>query len=97
MHGRVLAQATPPPPDKVDRLLELLADPDVKAGLPRKATSGDAAAGRAGGGESAMAPAGISSALDMIREHTSGRWRMRCHAAAQFARAWTILELEFEE
>ena len=70
--ANALAQATTPHPDKIDRLLELLSDPDVKAWL---AAQGDHAApappppAAAGDGSMGMAPAGISSALDMIRGH----------------------------
>ena len=63
------AQSPTPPPDKIDRLIELLSDPEVKAWLaaqdakqptPPPADAGDA---------SAMAPAELSSALDRIRVH----------------------------
>ena len=47
-------------------------------------------------GQSAMAPAGISSALDMIRGHIKEMVDAVPTLPAQFARAWTILELEFE-
>jgi small-conductance mechanosensitive channel len=92
-----LAQSAPPPPDKIDRLLELLSDPDVKTWL---AAQGDKAAtpppAEAGGGMNAMAPAGISSALDMIRGHIDEMADAVPTLPAQSARAWTILDLEFE-
>src|SRR3954470_15630105 len=67
---RAHAQATTPPPDKIDRLIELLSDPDVKAWLA--AQDGKQATPPpvdTGAGESAMAPAELSSALDLIRMH----------------------------
>ena len=95
--ANALAQSATPPPDKIERLLELLSDPDVKNWL---AAQGDKAAApppaEAAGGESAMAPAGISSALDMISGHIKEMEDAVPTLPRQFGRAWTILELEFE-
>ena len=45
--ANALAQSATPPPDKIDRLLELLSDPDVKTWLAAQGDQGgDAAAGR---------------------------------------------------
>ena len=95
--ANALAQSTPPPPDKIDRLLELLSDPDVKTWL---AAQGDHAAtpppANADGGASAMAPAGISEVLDMIRGHIDEMVDAVPTLPAQSERAWIILDLEFE-
>jgi len=97
--GSLHAQSTTPPPDKIDRLIELLSDPDVKAWLAaqdaKQATPPPATA--AGEGQSAMAPATISSALDMIRAHVRGMIDAIPTLPAQFERARIILGLEFED
>ncbi len=84
-----------PPPAKVDLLIDLLADPDVKAWLA--AQNDKAPPPVDAGGASAMAPAGLSSLLDVIRMHIDEMATAVPTLPAQFARAWTILELEFEE
>jgi small-conductance mechanosensitive channel len=93
-----LAQSAAPPPDKIEHLLELLSDPDVKAWL---AAQGDKQAtpppADAGSGASAMAPAGISSRLDVVREHVRAMMQAVPLLPVQFDRAWTILQLEFED
>src|SRR5215218_6218635 len=95
--ANALAQSAAPPPDKIDRLIELLSDPDVKTWL---AGQGDHAVppppASAGGGSMGMAPADISSGLDMIRGHIKEMVDAIPTLPAQFARAWTIFELEFE-
>src|SRR5262245_23918927 len=93
----VHAQSPTPPPDKIDRLIELLSDPDVKAWLAAQDAKQPAPPpADAGGGESAMAPAGLSSALDTIRHHIDEEAAAIPTLPAQFDRAWTILGLEFE-
>src|SRR5262245_65571012 len=92
--GDVHAQSQTPPPDKIDQLIQLLSDPDVKAWLAaqdaKEATPPPADA--AGGGESAMAPAGVSSALDVVRKHIHEMAEAVPTLPAQFDRAWTRSE-----
>lgn len=93
------AQSAPPPPDKIDRLIELLSDPDVKAWLAeqdaKRAAPPPAAA--AGAEPGAMAPATLSQALDLIRAHIQGMIDAVPTLPAQFERAWIIIGLEFED
>jgi moderate conductance mechanosensitive channel len=92
----VLAQSSAPPPEKVDRLVELLSDPEVKAWLDaqgEKATPSTADPRRPG----MMAPAGITSVLDSTRAHIEEMIRAVPLLPGQFARAWTILQLEFQD
>jgi len=91
--GATSAQETTPPPDKIDQLIGLLSDPDVKAWL---AAQDEKAAPPAEAGSSAMGPSGISSVLDAIRGHVKEMADAIPTLPAQFARAWTILQLEFE-
>jgi moderate conductance mechanosensitive channel len=97
--GPLQAQSTTPPPDKIDKLIELLSDPDVKAWLAaqdaKPATPPPAT--EAGAAQSAMAPATISSGLDVIRAHIRGMVDAVPTLPAQFERAWVILGLEFED
>jgi small-conductance mechanosensitive channel len=95
--GSALAQATNPPTDKIDRLIELLSDPDVKAWLAAQDDKAAPPPADVGGGASTMAPAGLSTALDVVRQHIAEMAEAIPTLPAQFARAWTILELEFEE
>jgi moderate conductance mechanosensitive channel len=97
--GSALAQAAAtPPPDKIDQLIQLLSDPDVKAWLAAQdAKEATPPPVEAGEGDSAMAPAGVSSALDVVRKHIREVVAAIPTLPAQFARAWIILELEFEE
>lgn len=93
-----LAQApAAPPPDKIDQLIGLLSDPDVKAWLAaqdKKAAEPPAEPGNAAG---AMAPAQISSALDMVRSHVRETIAAVPTLPAQFDRAWATVQLEFED
>ena len=91
-----LAQSAPPT-DKIDRLLELLSDPDVKAWLAAQGEKAAPPPAEAGDGESAMAPAGLSSRLDAIRAHVKEITAAVPKLPEQFSRAWTILQLEFED
>jgi small-conductance mechanosensitive channel len=98
--GSALAQSAAPPPDKIDRLVELLSDPDVKAWLTQqnaKAANPPPAEVGSGGDAGAMAPAEISSALDVVREHIHEMTEAVPTLPAQSSRAWTILDLEFKE
>lgn len=87
----------PPPPGKIDQLIGLLSDPEVKAWLAaqdKKAAEPPAEAGNAAG---AMAPAQISSALDMVRSHVRETIAAVPTLPAQFSRAWATVQLEFED
>jgi moderate conductance mechanosensitive channel len=91
------AQSPAPPPDKIDRLIELLSDPDVKAWLAAQDAKQPPPPADAGAGRNAMAPAELSSALDTIRHHIDEEAAAIPTLPAQFDRAWTILGLEFED
>src|SRR5690348_11886308 len=98
--GSASAQSAAPPPDKIDRLVELLSDPDVKAWPTQqnaKAANPPPAEAGSGGDAGAMAPAEISSALDVVREHIHEMTEAVPTLPAQSSRAWTILDLEFKE
>ena len=89
------AQANPPPPDKIDQLLGLLSDPDIKAWLAAQEQAPPPATD--GSGQGTMAPATISTLLDVIRLHIQEMVDAVPTLPAQADRALTILELEFEE
>jgi len=98
------AIAQSPPAEKVDRLLELLADPDVEAWLAAQGAAKaqapatePAAPTEAVPGGSGMAPANLSSLLDTVERHLRDMAQAVPKLPAQFNRAWIILELEFEE
>jgi moderate conductance mechanosensitive channel len=96
--GAAHAQPSTPPPDKIDKLIELLSDPDVKAWLAAQdAKQPVPPPADAGGGTSAMAPAELSSALDAVRDHFGEVAAAIPTLPAQFHRVWTILRLEFED
>lgn len=82
-------------PGKVDTLLQLLSDPDVKAWLAARQTAPDAPA--AATSPSAVAPLSLSAILDRVKGHLREMADAVPKLPGQFARAWTILELEFEE
>ncbi len=92
----VLAQTSAPPPEKVDQLLKLLADPDVKAWLGAQGEkTAPSAAGRRRPGM--MAPANITSALDSTRARIREIVRAVPLLPGQFARAWNRLYIEFQD
>lgn len=88
--GSVSAQ--PPTPEKVDRLIELLSDPEIKTWLQQQNKKDAAAVDKVAG----STPAVLSSALDMIRAHMRSVLAAIPRLPAQFQRAWIILSLEFE-
>src|SRR5262249_2153174 len=94
--GAVRAQSPTPPPDQIDKLIELLSDPDVQAWLaPQDAKLPPPPPAHPA--PNAMAPAERSSALDRIRDHMREMAAAIPTLPAQFDRAWTILGLEFED
>lgn len=88
------ARAAAPAPPKIDQLLQLLSDPEVKAWMAASQASAPVPATEP---EAAAAPLSVSSALDRARAHLNAMATAVPQLPTQFARAWTILELEFEE
>lgn len=90
-----LAQEAPPAapaPAKVDQLLQLLDDPEVKSWLAAR-PSADPGASAA----SEISALSVSVLLDRAKAHVDAMREAVPRLPGQFARAWTILELEFEE
>ena len=92
--GAALAGAQQAQPDKVDTLLQLLADPDVKSWLAARQSPPDAAVAET---PAAATPVSLSVILDTVKGHLREMADAVPKLPGQFARAWTILELEFEE
>lgn len=94
--GPVSAQ-TPPPPDKVDQLVKLLSDPDVKAWLEHQ--NQQAAAAPAGpattAGEDARSE--VSQGLAALRGHIRSMVAAIPTLSSQGMRASNIMMVEFEE
>ncbi len=85
----VLAQA--PPPEKVNALLELLADPEIKSWLERKGNA-DAAAGAT----SSEAVPTLAGVVDSVRSHIHELVSAASRLPAQLRRARAILLVEFQ-
>ena len=84
------APAAAPAPAKVDQLLQLLEDPDVKAWMASRQAP-------AASPEAAAPPLSVATLLDRAKAHLDAMATAVPLLPMQFARAWTILELEFEE
>lgn len=95
--GASAQTAAPPPPDKIEQLIGLLSDPDVKAWLAAQDQKLAEPPPQAGEETNMVAPSGVTSALDVIRTHIREMIAAIPTLPAQFQRAWTILQLEFED
>lgn len=89
--GQVVAQQ--PPPAKLEQLLEVLSDPEVRAWLELQSKAAPAAPLPAVASIGAM----MSSRLDMIRTHGEELIRAFPALPAQFGRARDILLVEFQD
>ncbi|MGE4250226.1 MAG: mechanosensitive ion channel family protein [Parvibaculaceae bacterium] len=93
----------PPPPEKVDQLIKLLADPAVKDWLARQVQAtnppaGDAAAGAGPAADAqAMAPSMVSVALQRIKQHLERIAMAWPGLPAKFQRSRDILMVEFAD
>ena len=90
--GPVAAET--PPPAKVEQLLDILSDPEVRTWLEAQSKSLPAVAPQP---EAARDGAMMSSGLAMIRSHAEGLIRAFPALPAQFERARNILLAEFQD
>jgi small-conductance mechanosensitive channel len=91
MPAPLQAQTAAPVPEKVDRLLDLLSDPEIKTWLADQNKKTAAAAQP----ESEDIPT-LSAILRSIRSHIQSIIAAVPRLPAQFERMWIILNLEFE-
>ncbi len=89
------AAEQPPPPQKVEQLIEILSDPAVKAWLAQQTQAPTYAP--AASAEPADATTFLSSVLAAIKSHGKTLLEAYPRLPAQFERARNILQLEFEE
>src|SRR5262245_12560094 len=88
------AEQTSPPPEKVDKLIELLSDPAIKTWITKQVAS-DQAAQTIAAVEAAQQPM-LSGVLASIRQHVELLLSAVPDLPSQFERAAIILLLEFE-
>ncbi|MET0575086.1 MAG: mechanosensitive ion channel family protein [Mesorhizobium sp.] len=100
--GSVFAQTpAPPPPEKVDRLLELLSDPEVKAWLAAQGGNKTAppatTTATTGDGTMMVAPSDLTSALDTTRGRIDEMVKAVPLVPAQFEQAVGKLRAEIRD
>ncbi len=86
---------SPPPPDKINTLIEILNDPAVKAWLAEKSAKAPPAPNVAPPAEEL--PPMLSGVLGRIRGHLKELAGAIPRLPAQIDRAWNILAVEFED
>jgi len=91
--------AAEPPPEKVDQLIKLLADPSVKEWLAKQVSAANppGAAIPADTPSSGMEPSMVSSALDRIKHHVGRIAAAWPGLPAKFERTSDILMVEFAD
>lgn len=88
--------AQTPPPEKIDKLIELLSDPSVKTWLENQAKGGTPAAAAPAQVDQSMTSL-LSSRFAAVHQHIQSLIAAMPGLSAQFNRAWIIFHLEFQD